>query len=46
MAFFKWLLPLAIVMSIVMMAPSLEGALGDVGLTILSGGVIDPCHPS
>jgi len=40
MAFFKWLLPLAIVMSIVMMAPSLEEALGDVGLTILSGALL------
>jgi hypothetical protein len=39
-AFFKWLLPLAIVMSIVMMAPSLEGALGDVRLAIPSGALL------
>jgi hypothetical protein len=39
-AFFKWLLPLVIVMSIVMMAPSLEGALGDVRLAIPSGALL------
>jgi hypothetical protein len=35
-AFFKWLLPLFIVMVIVILAPSIEGALGDVRLAIPS----------
>jgi hypothetical protein len=35
-AFFKWLLPLLIVMIIVILAPSIEGALGDVRLAIPS----------
>ena len=34
--FFKWLLPLLIVMTIVILAPSIEGALGDVRLAIPS----------